>query len=126
MRTVEFCAMIADRLSQDKALEIVQIPLAGKSDIADFIVVASGSSTRHVSALARHLSEKLKKLKIPYHVEGLSAADWVLIDAGDVIIHLFRPEVRSYYDIEKLWLMDFPATEQEAALTRASKDTVFS
>ncbi len=91
-------------LDERKAEDIVSIPLAGKTTIADFMVIASGTSHRQVSALAEHLLRRLKELGLGRAaVEGLESADWVLIDAGDVIVHLFRPEVRAFYNLEKLW-----------------------
>ncbi len=96
--------LILKQLDDDQAQEIVSIPLEGKSSIADFMVVASGRSTRQVAAMASKLAEKLKQAGEPSpRVEGLPAADWVLIDAGDVVVHLFRPEVRSFYNLERMW-----------------------
>jgi ribosome-associated protein len=96
--------LILTALEDDKAEDIVSIDLAGKSSVTDFMVVASGRSNRHVGAIADHV---IRKLKDAGHgapkVEGLNACDWVLIDAGDVILHLFRPEVRAFYDLEKMW-----------------------
>lgn len=98
-------SLVLHSLDQDGALDVVEIDLAGKSDMADFMVVASGRSTRHVSAVADKLLERLKhEAGIIAKTEGRDSADWVLIDAGDVIVHLFRPEVREYYQIEKMWL----------------------
>ena len=97
------------RLDEDKAEEIVAIDLQGKSPLADTIIVASGRSQRHVSALADHLLRALKEGGFgKAQVEGLPQADWVLIDVGDVIVHLFRPEVRAFYQIEKIWSADSP------------------
>ena len=97
--------LIVASLDQDSAEEIVSIPLAGKSQEADHMVIASGRSTRHVAALAEKLCEKLKhEAGVPTKVEGREAADWILIDAGDVIVHIFRPEVRAFYQLEKMWL----------------------
>ncbi len=97
-------AMILEQLDDDQAQEIVSIPLEGKSSIADHMIVASGRSTRQVAAMATKLAEKLKKSGEPSpRIEGLPAADWVLIDAGDVVVHLFRPEVRSFYNLERMW-----------------------
>jgi ribosome-associated protein len=80
------------------------IPLAGKSSIADYMVIASGSSTRRVGAMSEHILEKLKAAGLKgLTAEGRVSNDWVLIDAGDVVVHLFRPEVRAHYDLEKLW-----------------------
>ena len=95
---------VDQQLDDDKAENILNIPLAGKSPMADAMVVASGRSARHVAALADHVARKLKEAGASkVHVEGLPNADWVLIDAGDVIVHIFRPEVRSFYNLEKLW-----------------------
>lgn len=96
---------IVHLLDARKAEEIVTIPLAGKSAIADYMVIASGSSHRQVTALAELAVKELHALGVRrISVEGLPQADWVLIDAGDVIIHLFRPEIRAFYNLEKLWL----------------------
>ena len=96
-------------LEDDNAIDIVSIDLAGKSSLADVMLVASGTSARQVSAMAEHLVEKIKATGIKsVRVEGKSTADWVLIDAGDIIVHLFRPEVREFYNIEKMWLLDAP------------------
>ena len=96
--------LVLTSLDDDQAVETVSIPLAGKSSIADFMVVASGKSTRQVASMANKLAEKIKAQcgRSP-RIEGLPTADWVLIDAGDVIIHLFRPEVRSFYNLERMW-----------------------
>ena len=97
-------------LEDDKALDIVSIDLAGKSSIADSMIIASGTSARQVAAMAEHLVEKIKKTGVKsVKVEGKSNADWVLIDAGDIVVHLFRPEVREFYNIEKMWLLDAPS-----------------
>lgn len=96
--------LILDQLDQDQAQELVTIPLEGKSSIADHMVIASGRSTRQVASMAAKLAERLKKEGHgTARIEGLPAADWVLIDAGDVIVHLFRPEVRSFYNLERMW-----------------------
>ena len=98
-----------NKLEDDKAEDIVLIDLQGKSPIADAVIVASGRSARHVSALSDHLLRALKDAGFGRaQIEGLPAADWVLIDAGDVIVHLFRPEVRAFYQIEKIWSVDSP------------------
>ncbi|GGE03431.1 ribosomal silencing factor RsfS [Tsuneonella deserti] len=97
-------ALVMAQLDDDQAQEIVSIPLAGKSSIADFMVIASGRSTRQVAAMAQKLAEKVKQAGFGNaRIEGLPAADWVLIDAGDVVVHLFRPEVRSFYNLERMW-----------------------
>lgn len=109
--------MVQSSLEDDKADDIVVIELADKSSIADFMVIASGSSTRQVGAMAEHLREKLKAEGIPgIAAEGLERCDWVLIDGGDVIVHLFRPEVRSFYNLEKMWGVNLVPAVAEAEL----------
>lgn len=104
--------LVLSSLDQDGAEEIVTIDLRGKSPVADHMVVASGRSTRHVAAVSEHLIERIKhECDTPVRVEGKQAADWVLIDAGDVIVHVFRPEVRDFYQIEKMWM---PAPDRTA------------
>lgn len=91
-------------LEDDQAIETISIPLEGKSSIADHMVIASGRSTRQVASMAQKLVERIKgELGRSARIEGLPTADWVLIDAGDVIVHLFRPEVRSFYNLERMW-----------------------
>ncbi len=88
-------------LEDDKAVDVVSIPLSGKSNIADHMVIASGRSTRQVAAMAQKLAERIKRdLGRRVRIEGLPVADWVLLDADDVIVHIFRPEVRSFYNLE--------------------------
>jgi ribosome-associated protein len=97
-------ALVLSQLDDDQAQDLVSIPLAGKSSIADHMIIASGRSTRQVAAMAQKLGEKIKQGGFGNaRIEGLPAADWVLIDAGDVVIHLFRPEVRSFYNLERMW-----------------------
>ena len=97
-------ALILHQLDEDQAQDTISIPLAGKSSIADHMVIASGRSTRHVAAIADKLAQRIKQeTGRSVRVEGLPNADWVLIDAGDVIVHLFRPEVRSFYNLERMW-----------------------
>ncbi len=96
--------LVLSQLDDDQAQEIVTIPLEGKSSIADHMVIASGRSTRQVASMAQKLAEEIKKAGFGHaRIEGLPAADWVLIDAGDVVIHLFRPEVRTFYNLERMW-----------------------
>ncbi len=91
-------------LDDDKAEEVVKINLRGKSEMGDWMVIATGRSTRQVSAMAEKLTEKLKnEFGIISKIEGKDIGDWVLIDTGDVIVHLFRPEVREFYQLEKMW-----------------------
>ncbi len=98
---------ILSKLDEDKAQDIVLIDLRGKSPMADAMIVASGRSHRHDGALADHLQRLLKETGLgKVKVSGLPHCDWVLLDAGDVIVHLFRPEVRSFYNIEKIWSVD--------------------
>ena len=97
-------ALVLQSLDDDQAQDIVSIPLEGKSAIADHMVIASGRSTRQVAAMAQKLAERIKHGGFGNsRIEGLPAADWVLIDAGDVVVHLFRPEVRSFYNLERMW-----------------------
>jgi ribosome-associated protein len=104
VETARLHMLILDSLDDDQAIDVVSIPLEGESSIADFMVIASGRSTRQVAAIATKLAERLKAAGYGSpRIEGLPAADWVLIDAGDVVVHLFRPEVRSFYNLERMW-----------------------
>ena len=96
--------LVLQSLDDDQAQEVVSIPLTGKSNIADHMVIASGRSTRQVASMATKLSDRIKESfgKTP-RIEGLPTADWVLIDADDVIVHIFRPEVRNFYNLERMW-----------------------
>jgi ribosome-associated protein len=97
-------------LDEAKAEAIVTVDLAGKSSLGDYMVIASGRSDRHVGAVAEQLRKKLKDAGCEtVRVEGLEACDWVLIDSGDIIVHVFRPEVREFYNLEKMWSVDRPA-----------------
>ena len=108
---------IISSLDDDKAEDIVTIDLAGRSSLCDALVVASGRSQRHVASTAEHLARRLKEAGYgTARVEGLPQADWVLVDAGDVIVHLFRPEVRDYYDLEGMWSVDETRRERAAAV----------
>lgn len=96
---------ILSSLEDDKAEDVVQVNLSGKSDMADYMIIASGRSSRQVASIAEKMVDRLKRdLGVLAKVEGKEAADWVLIDAGDVIVHVFRPEVREFYQLEKMWL----------------------
>ena len=107
-------------LDDDKADDTVVIDLAGKTEIADFMVVASGTSQRHVGAMAEHLKENLKAAGLTgIAIEGETHCDWVLIDAGDVVVHLFKPEVRTFYNLEKLWGIAPPAPVSPAMYSPA-------
>ncbi len=99
--------LILRSLDDDQAVEVVSIPLTGKSSIADFMVIASGRSSRQVASMAQKLTERIKQeMGRNVRLEGLPVADWVLIDADDVIVHLFRPEVRSFYNLERMWAFE--------------------
>lgn len=102
--------MILHSLDESKAEDTIPINIIGKSSLGDYMVVASGRSQRHVGAIADRLVEDMKDagLATP-QVEGVPNCDWVLIDAGDVIVHIFRPEVRGFYNIEKMWMADHPS-----------------
>ncbi|MBJ2150141.1 ribosome silencing factor [Gemmobacter sp. 24YEA27] len=102
-------------VEDDKAEDVVLIDLRGRSDVADYMVICSGRSSRQVAAIAEKLSERLKQaFGIVSRMEGKETGDWVLIDSGDVIVHVFRPEVREFYQLEKMWL---PAGQVGAART---------
>ena len=97
-------AAVLKSLEDDKGEDIVQINLRGKSEIGDFMVIASGRSTRQVTAMAEKLADKIKQdFGIISKTEGKDTGDWVLIDTGEVIVHIFRPEVREFYQLEKMW-----------------------
>ena len=97
-------SLVMQSLDDDQAVEMITIPLAGKSSIADHMVIASGRSSRQVASMANKLADKIKqKFGKIVRIEGLPVADWVLIDADDVIVHLFRPEVRTFYNLERMW-----------------------
>ena len=113
--STELLSTILASLEDDKAEDIVSIPLTGKSEMADHMVIASGRSSRQVSAITEKLAERLKlDLGLAVRTEGKDLGDWVLIDAGDVIVHVFRPEVREFYQLEKMWM------PQDAARPRAA------
>ena len=99
----EILNLIEKTLEDNKAENVIVIDLKGKTSIADYMVVASGTSQRHVASLAEKIYENLKKEGVQVSMEGEEKADWVLIDAFDVIVHIFKPEVRDFYNIEKMW-----------------------
>ena len=109
-------ALVLKSLDDDQAVEVISIPLAGKSNIADHMVIATGRSTRQVASMAVKLADKIKeRFGRSVRIEGLPAADWVLIDADDVIVHIFRPEVRSFYNLERMWAFGDDADRSTAA-----------
>lgn len=108
-KSADLLKKIVHWLDEAKAEEIVTIDLAGKSSIGDFMVVATGRSDRHVGAIAEQIGRKLKDLGLGrVRVEGMEACDWVLLDTGDIIVHVFRDEVREFYNLEKMWSADRP------------------
>lgn len=105
--------LVTSSLEDDKAGDIVSVDIRNKTILADYLVIATGRSQRHVGAVAERLIERLKENKWrPVGVEGMPRCDWVLIDAGDVIAHIFRQEVREFYNLEKMWSVELPASEQ--------------
>ena len=99
----EILRLVLARLDDMKAEDIVTIDLREKSSIGDYMVVSTGRSQRHVGSVADKVAEDLRKAGIAARIEGMPHCDWVLIDAGDVIVHVFRPEVRDFYSLEKMW-----------------------
>lgn len=109
-------SLVLRSLDDDQAQDVVTIPLTGKSNIADHMVIASGRSTRQVASMAQKLQDRIKQdLGRLVRIEGLPVADWVLIDADDVIVHIFRPEVRSFYNLERMWGFEEQAAPATAA-----------
>ena len=118
----EQLALVRRSLDDDKAEDIVVIDLAGKSTFADYMVVASGRSTRQVVAIAEHLAERLKQAGFrDISVEGKEVGDWVLVDSGDVIAHIFRPEPRAFYALEKMWALENVAAPKPAKAARRKR-----
>ncbi|MBM3505810.1 MAG: ribosome silencing factor [Alphaproteobacteria bacterium] len=107
--------LINTSLDDDQAIEPVVIDLAAKSSIADAMVVATGRSERHVKSMADHLVERLGKAGWRTKVEGQGKGEWVLVDAGDVVVHLFKPDTRTFYNLEKMWAADFEDTKPTRA-----------
>jgi ribosome-associated protein len=111
MTSDELVTLVEESLEADKGEGVVVIPLRGLTSIADHMVIASGRSSRQVAAMAQHVASRLKETGLKrVAIEGLPRADWVLIDGGDIIVHLFRPEVRSFYNLEKMWGVEIPAS----------------
>ncbi|TNE40632.1 MAG: ribosome silencing factor [Alphaproteobacteria bacterium] len=101
--------LVEEILHDDKAEELVSIDLAGKTSFADYMIIANGRSSRQVTAMADHLKTRIKEAGFgSVRVEGQTSGDWILVDAGDVVVHLFRPEVRNFYNLEKIWAPDIP------------------
>jgi len=111
----ELLPLILTSLEDDKAEDVVTIDLRGKSELADYMVIATGRSTRQVSAISEKLADRLKSdLGLATRMEGKAQGDWVLVDAGDAIVHVFRPEVREFYQLEKMWMTARPDSAASA------------
>lgn len=109
---VKLKRLIESSLDDDKAEDITAIDLAGKSSLADFMIVATGRSQKHISTLADHLVDRLQEYgRAAVPVEGKDGSDWVVVDAGDIIVHLFHPDARRHYNLEKMWGVETPASE---------------
>ncbi len=105
--SLTLCKLIEKSLSKNKAEEITIIDLKKKTSIADFMIICTGTSNRHLIALSNYLNEELKKLRLNMlNIEGQKGGDWIIVDAGDIIVHLFRSEVREYYNLEKMWALN--------------------
>ena len=103
-------------LDDKKANQVVTVDLKNKSSIADYLIIASATNTRQVGAIADSLYRELKAMGIRSTIEGVPQCDWVLVDAGDIIVHIFRPEVRAFYNLEKMWGMEIPPATQQHTL----------
>lgn len=111
-------AIVLASLEDDKAEDVVTIDLAGKSEMADHMVVCSGRSSRQVSSISEKLADRIKQETGRFSkLEGKGPGDWVLVDAGDVIVHVFRPEVREFYQLEKMWQSGVPGSSDPTSLT---------
>lgn len=108
LSSAKLCALVQEVLEDKKALDIVVLDLVEKASFTDYMVIATGQSARQVGAMAEALESVLKEHKVSVHVEGFPQCDWVLVDAFDVVIHLFRPEVRAHYNLEKMWSVELP------------------
>ena len=116
-KTPDLLKIVETSLDDDKGEDIVVIDLRGKSTIADFMVIATGRNSRQLAAMASHLDAKLTKAGVKrIAVEGAAQGDWVLLDGGDVVVHLFRPEVRTFYALEKMWGAEMPTPERLTAV----------
>jgi ribosome-associated protein len=127
-RATQLLALIRSSLEEDKAEDVVVIDLAGKTEIADWMVVCSGRSARQVGAIADKLVERLKAAgQGRAAVEGKQTGDWVLVDAGDIVVHVFRPEIRQHYSLEKMWSFEIegagPARAKRARKRKAEPST---
>lgn len=119
----KLATFITEILDENSAQDILEIDISEKSSVADFMIVTSGRSNRHVGALADYVMRGLKELgHKDLGVEGLEASDWVLVDVGDVILHIFRPEVRAFYNLEKIWSLPLPESVRALAPADPSMD----
>lgn len=110
-------------LDDSQAADIVSVNLEHQADFADYMVIASGRSSRHVSSIAKRLAEELTQIgAAPLGVEGATVGDWVLVDAGEIVIHIFRPEVRGFYALEKMWDVDEEESDNSLSLSITSPD----
>ncbi len=117
---LELKDLVMQSLDDDKAMDIEAIDLSGKSALADYIVVASGTSTTQVVRMAEKLKDRLNVRGLKnINIEGAPQGDWVVMDAGDIVVHLFRPEVREFYNIEKMWNMAAPSPTQDGGFQTA-------
>lgn len=120
MQTEQLIGLVRDALEDVKARDIELIDVRGKSSITDFMMIATGTSKRHVVSLAQSVSDKVKAAGIePIGSEGQSDGDWVLVDLGELVVHIMMPDARSYYDLERLWQFD-PLEDEESAETNVS------
>ena len=111
MRTNNFFKNeILSSLEDDKAIDIKIIDLKMKTFFADLLIIASGNSRRHITSMAEHIKEKLNKKKLKVKIEGLNKSEWILIDCNNIIVHIFLPEARSYYNLEKIWSFEINNT----------------
>lgn len=122
MNPQELKSLIEESLDSDKAIDIVAIELGDQSGLADYMIVASGTSSRHVAALADKLKDRLEARGVKgIRLEGMAQADWVAMDAGDIIVHIFRPEVREFYNIEKMWMTYQPHVVVNNSATESAR-----
>ena len=117
--TASIVALVNSTLGDRKAADINTLDIAQKSDFADHMVIASGTSSRHVASLAQHIVSDLKSIGLEPRVEGLETCEWVLVDAGNVVIHLFHPDARDYYRLEKMWAVPSISAPNELELAGA-------
>ncbi len=119
-------ALVLKTLDDNKATDVVDIDLRGKSPVSDFMVVATGTSSRQVASLAQKVMDETARAfpGIPQRIEGKAEADWVLVDLNDVIVHIFRPEVRDFYALEKMWSMTSPSTAHRKMMTKKTSEAL--